>query len=286
MALVKKLVEELVKGTVTVKELWMLIDMKSNFLDLCRHADSKKGDDLSKRAESALNLRNEEHEEYKRLRNLVNNFVSMYAGLGIGQCLELEALSQAAKSDVAKLSISHLCKRSVSGRITVTYLRMPDNLKSLLEPLQRFSKSAIFQCLWIEEGEEMKKQKQLIQSSQSVALNEIITGLCEVVLLRWRDICKTVYEGSMRLREVSRIFGDFFDDRDGLQEELQMIQSFDVSYEKRSWTKERFTQIEQYGKFGRRVNAAKTLKQVCSTLELTQPILEIDIISNQVTAKL
>lgn len=264
--------------SITCAELNVVTDMSTRLLDLCRYVGPTKDIRWHQRAKSALISRNRENDEYKRQKDLANNFVAMYASLDIGTSQDLDRLSRAAKSDVTNIPISQLCKSTESGEITVHYLSVPQSLKPWLDKLNELRDCGVFQSLWRQQGEQMKMRIE----RQPATVNEIIAIVCTPVFSQWQNLSKAVYEGSICLRDVSRIFGKFLHDCEGLEHELQCIHQCHSPSGGNDWIKERSKQMQRYSKFSSEMNAATALQQLCKALDISRTIPEIDSICRQV----
>ena len=286
----KEIVDRLANGSITVEELNVVShrEMRNSFFKLCRQYDDlEKHSSLRHLAESSVGNRDQELCEYRRLKDLVNNFVAMFGSLGIGVSPDVDCLSTAAKRDVTKLPISDLCKRSESGEIIVQCLGVPRTLHPYLDELRQFSQSSNFLRLWRQHGNKMRENRS--HAVEPVALDEIMTSLCRPVFDEWRNLCKSVRDGSIILHDVASVFSDIFRDRPVLVRELQVMDIGHVSSRKtgkKSWIEERATQIEMYGQLANTMDAAKALKRVCGVLEISQPMPEIESIIKQVDHRL
>lgn len=279
--MVAEIVSKLKEGSITVEELRVVNEMRDNLFRLCRQVDAfEKTTHLCDVAAPSLRCRNEEEEEYRLQREMVNNFVSMYAIVDLGKSEEVAHLSKVANCDVSKLPICELCKRSKSGEIRVHSLAVPASLKLCLDVLSRVRDSTIFQRLWRRQGEKMRRTRQLTE--QPVLLDEIVKTLCTPVFTQWRNVCRNVKEGSITLDEVSDIFSNCFNDRNAIERELQFIHCYHVLSGGNAWTEERATQIEQYGKLENKMDAASALEGLCEVLAISQPMPEIEDILAQV----
>jgi hypothetical protein len=270
-----EVVDRLENGSIAVQELNVVLEMRSSFFELCcRYDDQEKTTSLRHLAKSSLSNRDKELGKYMSVKDLVNNFVGMLGSLSIGTSPEVDDLSKAAKRDVTSLPIRELCRRSQAGEIVVQCLNVPHTLFSYLDTLMKFSKSSIFVCLWQRQGNKMKES--LSHSQTSITIDAVGSSLCQPVLDEWKSRCNSVRDGSIPLQDVGSVFGEILSDRDVLETELQIMDIGTTSL-----VKERATQIELYGQLANTMNAARALKRVCTVLNISQPMPEIENVLKQ-----
>ena len=274
-------VEKLANSDITMEELAVVNDLRTNLIDLCRQVDSmEKKNQLRHVAESSLQLRNEEQVEFRRQIELVNNFVAMCASLDLGTSPQLDLLSRTAKADVTKQPISRLCSREDSKQVHVHYFNISQGFADILDRLRYFSDSSIFKCYWRRQGDEARKQWQ--RTKQSVTLDIIATAICAPVFSQWQNLCKNVYDGSITLDDVAKTFNDFLRDRHRLQNELRCIHCCHNASGDKFWVEERATQMELFGKFAKLLDAARAMKQLSEVLMIAHRMKEVDSICSQV----
>jgi hypothetical protein len=273
-------VDQLANSTITVEELRVVNELRTNFMNLCSQVDSmKKRSRLHKVAEASLHLRNEELVEFRRQIELVNIFVAMCSVLDLGASPELDRLSRAAKAEVSKQPIKALCIRENSKQIRVCYFIVPQDFVNLLERLQCCHGSSVFKRFWRRQGEEVRKQWQ--ESKQIATLSNIASSLCEPVFTQWQNLCKSVFDESVTIGDVSNTFCEFLCNRTRLEGELRCIHICHNSSGNDSWISERATQMEMIGKFRKIMDAAKAMKEVSEVLMITQRMKEVESICSQ-----
>ena len=286
LATLGETVSRLENGDITVEELDLVAEKESNLLKLCSACDRvQKENHLQEVARTYLRSRCAELSAFKRRKEIVNNFVGLYAMLELGSSLDVEDLSTAAKGDVRIVPINTLCKRSKSGNIRITYIPLRHELTFYLEKLEQYKRSKIFLRLWRQAGQKLKKEKDTQESQECQTLNEIIPHVCDPVFTEWQDLCRSVYDGVVTLLNVGRIFQNVLRNRESIEEQLRCIHSSHVDSNDRQWIKERATQIEQYGKLEHSMNAAKTIRGLCRKLKIPRT-REIRNICAQVASKL
>jgi hypothetical protein len=271
-------VERLTNSTIIMEELTAVIDLHTDFINLCHQLNSNER--FYQVVEVALQHRRQEQDEFMGQKQLVNNFVAMCASLDLGKLPDLDQLSRAAKADVTKQPINALCTRNDKRQVLVLYFSLAPELRvDILDRLRLSCDSCLFKCYWRKQGEDVRNHWQ--RTEQLGTLKDIVTSICIPVLSQWQNLCQIVYDGSISLSDVASTFSGLLRDRHRLECELSCIDRCHAASGNKSWAKERATQIETFGKFTKFLNAAITVKQLSEVLRIARPMEELDSICCQ-----
>ena len=156
----------------------------------------------------------------------------------------------------------------------VTYFSLSEEIRDMAEELYTFRESYIFKMCWethardlaaeeMEDEESDDHQKMDIMATPVVIYEEIFLPCFD----EYKDIYTRLKNGSLRLEEVSQIFGAYKGKYDDLTEELNIMCRADKSVDKQ-WILRRVEQIEQYHELHLAVASAQMIMMVKETLGL------------------
>ena len=275
--------------SIHVEQLRLLEKKRGRFLELCKIWDSHQKDKkISDKALLSLRACVVQVEKFDRAKRLVDKFV----GACVSVCdpvngvlsPELRLLSDRIKEDVSSMEVRGLCHFDSEEAAVEAFFHIPPSCRRYLQPIGNAVDSDIFMRIWNEHAREVGQQRCIEQppNTNPLKLSEITELICAPVIGQWQRLCREVQDGSISLERVSTHFGCLTNDPRALTQEMDCISVCSPRRGNNAWKQQRQKQIEQYSRLTDKIEAARTLKNVLGTLEISQRFREVDIICKQV----
>lgn len=144
----------------------------------------------------------------------------------------------------------------------VTYFHLDEEIRYMSEVLCTFKDSYIFTLCWDGQARFVAER---YDDSLSATPEFIHDEIFEPCFARYKDVYRCLKDGSIRLREVDRLFKGFKEKYKELVQDLEIMCKVEDSTDK-GWIHGRVQQIKQYHELHLAVASAEVIKKVKETL--------------------
>ncbi|KAL6038048.1 hypothetical protein STEG23_019389 [Scotinomys teguina] len=266
----QKVAEELENGTIVVGQLELILEHRSQFVDIwnlnrIRLPLQEKACDLK----DLLDRKKDDLRFLKREKRFVESLLRQFGGVRHLVQVEFGNIEAIHSQDLSnkKLSEAVIKLPGSSSPKRKTHYSLSPEIREIASKLDSLKDSHIFQVFWKEMAESLST---LNQDHRELKLS--LQDACEYLYYpcydRFHGLYENVKSGELTFAEVDDVFGDFVDKYDELTDDLKFMCTVDPQDQK-GWISERVGQIKEYHSLHQAVSSAKVIFQVRSTLGVT-----------------
>uniref|UniRef100_A0A673VMB2 E3 ubiquitin-protein ligase RNF213 n=1 Tax=Suricata suricatta TaxID=37032 RepID=A0A673VMB2_SURSU len=239
-----KVTEDLLTGTILVRQLELIVKHTSQFLDIWLLSECRSSIPTSGWWARPACVR---------------------AGCRRGLCEEkhVEDLDSKSLSDAVTVRLS---ATSLGGKRTTHYSLSP-HVQEMAEKMDWLKDSHIFCAFWAEAAEGLSEPEEEPER-QRLQPEEAHDCLFQPCLQRYLGLYEDLRSGAVTLQEVNVVFKNFVNRYSQLTSELQRMCALD-SRDQRDWVKDRVRQIKECHHLHQAVSSAKAILKVKENLGLT-----------------
>uniref|UniRef100_A0A673VKG4 E3 ubiquitin-protein ligase RNF213 n=1 Tax=Suricata suricatta TaxID=37032 RepID=A0A673VKG4_SURSU len=267
-----KVTEDLLTGTILVRQLELIVKHTSQFLDIWllkrkRLSPQEKKQDVKE----VLDWRKEELKFLKKEKKCVHSLLKL--------CEDVKHLVEVDLEEVTRKHVEDLDSKSLSDAVTVrlsatslggkrtTHYSLSPHVQEMAEKMDWLKDSHIFCAFWAEAAEGLSEPEEEPER-QRLQPEEAHDCLFQPCLQRYLGLYEDLRSGAVTLQEVNVVFKNFVNRYSQLTSELQRMCALD-SRDQRDWVKDRVRQIKECHHLHQAVSSAKAILKVKENLGLT-----------------
>eukprot|EP00794_Sanderia_malayensis_P006458 gene6457-7190_t len=190
---------KLIDGTITVEELNVVRQKFSKFFSISNTLCGTRN--IQKVSGNHLKSRWEEYMYFTEWKSKVERLIRL-CEQPRGLTVEMSNLKEDLTIDLNQMQLCRLCCRQ-KDKLKVTLTSLPDDLEAELSNLHVLAESRIFSLMWDASGRAVKN---------AISLEDVINAIYKPVISKLRDLFKSLFEESITLNEISRVFKDYSTD--------------------------------------------------------------------------
>nr|XP_061805731.1 E3 ubiquitin-protein ligase rnf213-alpha-like [Nerophis lumbriciformis] len=278
MSTLTEIKNKFMKGNITFKLLNILLASQNAFLDLLRSglSENERHRDTGK-MERLLKCRDDEVKAVNHEREQVDSLLEMIRHLDKHIKVDVTELDKRLSINMDQMNLDefmevHLYEQFSSKTAgAVTYFGMNKDIKQMSEDLNKFKDSHLFIFCWKEESKRLYRDddtnEEDDQTREQFTLCDLYEKIFTPCVENYTEIYTRLKNGTIKLEEVTQLFGDFKGKYAELDQDLNIMCRVDTSTDKQ-WIHARLQQIEQYHELHLAVASAKVIMEVKETLGL------------------
>ncbi|KAM8845445.1 E3 ubiquitin-protein ligase rnf213-alpha-like isoform 2-T2 [Spinachia spinachia] len=274
------IVNRLVHGDIETSLLNIVLEKRNVFLELLKIDCLSENEQYKDNAKMKrlLQCREAELKDVYNEKALVDIFLTKSNILGTYMTVDLGGMQEKQQVNIELMRLNQFMEVHPFDRMAspqagvVTYFDLDEDIRSMAKVLSTFKDCHIFNVLW-----ENTAKLMVPTETEDNFLNEdegediiltpqmIHVDIFQPCYADYRDLYTCLKDGSIRLEEVNRFFGDYKGKYEKLAEELSIMRNVDNSPDKQ-WIVTRVQQIEQYHELHLAVASAQMITKVKETL--------------------
>lgn len=178
---------------------------------------------------------------------------------------EFAEIRDLLSKDVNLLAVKDFCQpflyssqADVTNHVPlITYFKLDENCRAILQPLFQYQKSMIFRQIWDHSFKEL--QNRVADGKVTVAL--VVSDVWVPTEKMWKSFCARIVSGDILFCTVDEYFDSFQRQYDKVLAELQLCADEDIARERRK-------QIEQYHRLSEYTKGAAVMLSLRKKFEL------------------
>uniref|UniRef100_A0A673V8K9 E3 ubiquitin-protein ligase RNF213 n=1 Tax=Suricata suricatta TaxID=37032 RepID=A0A673V8K9_SURSU len=267
-----KVTEDLLTGTILVRQLELIVKHTSQFLDIWLLSEKRLSPQEKKQdVKEVLDWRKEELKFLKKEKKCVHSLLKL--------CEDVKHLVEVDLEEVTRKHVEDLDSKSLSDAVTVrlsatslggkrtTHYSLSPHVQEMAEKMDWLKDSHIFCAFWAEAAEGLSEPEEEPER-QRLQPEEAHDCLFQPCLQRYLGLYEDLRSGAVTLQEVNVVFKNFVNRYSQLTSELQRMCALD-SRDQRDWVKDRVRQIKECHHLHQAVSSAKAILKVKENLGLT-----------------
>ncbi|XP_057716646.1 E3 ubiquitin-protein ligase rnf213-alpha-like isoform X2 [Corythoichthys intestinalis] len=279
MSTLTEIKNKFMKGNITLKLLNILLASQNAFLQLLRSGLSENERHLDTgKMQRLLKCREDEVKAVYHEKQQVDALLKMIRHLDKHIEVDVTELDEKRHINMDEMHLNefmevHLYDQFSSNTAgVVTYFGMNEDIKQMSEDLNKFKDSHLFILCWEEESkllyaDDGADEEDDDQTREQFTLRELYEEIFTPCVENYTEIYTRLKTGTIKLEEVTRLFGDFKRKYAELEQDLNIMCRVDTSTDKQ-WIHTRLQQIEQYHELHLAVASAEVIMEVKETLGL------------------
>ncbi|XP_055448252.1 E3 ubiquitin-protein ligase RNF213 isoform X2 [Psammomys obesus] len=261
----QKVAEDLENGTIVVGQLELILEHKSQFVDIWNLSRTRLP--LREKAcavKDLLDRRKDDLNFLKREKRYVESLLRQFGGVKHLLQVEFGNIEAIHAQDLSNTKLNEaVIKPSSSSPIKrKTHYDLSPEIREMASKLHSLKDSHIFQQFWKETAELLSKER------RELLLPEAWEYLYNPCYKQFHTLYQNLKSGEITFAEVDAIFRDFVDNYDELTEDLKSLCTVD-SQAPKGWIPERVGQIKEYHTLNKAVSSAKVILLVQRALGVT-----------------
>ncbi|XP_054615147.1 E3 ubiquitin-protein ligase rnf213-alpha isoform X2 [Dunckerocampus dactyliophorus] len=272
---------QFIQGNIAIKLLKIILERGDAFLDLLKLdclSENEQHKDASKMGR-LLHCRVAEVRAVYSEREKVDAMLTMIHSLDEHMTVDLKDMEQRRCIKIEEMPLDHFMQvhkfdQLSSTMAVVTFFQMDEDTRHMSEVLHKFRDSYLFNICWREQAtllanEEMEHSSSVEDEAapKTLTLDVIHAEVFKPCFASYKDIYMRLKNGSIKIKEVDRLFSDYKGKYDELEKDLDIMCKVDMSTEK-LWIHSRLQQIEQYHELHLAVASAQVIMEVKEALGL------------------
>ncbi|XP_061604346.1 E3 ubiquitin-protein ligase rnf213-alpha isoform X4 [Phyllopteryx taeniolatus] len=271
---------QLIKGNITVKLLRILLASREALLELLKidclseneqHRDTGKMTRLLKCRESEVQAVYTQKEQ-------VDSLLTMIRHLDEDMAVDVRDMEERCRVNIEMMALDLFMEVHPFDQLpsatagVVTYFKINDEIRQMSDVLYKLNDSHIFILCWKEQGKLLGREDVMQDNPveedvprATLTLNEIHADIFKPCVAAYTDIYTHLKNGSIKLKEVQRLFTNYRGKYAQLARDLDIMCRIDMSTDKQ-WIHTRLQQIEQYHELHLAVDSAEVIMAVKGTL--------------------
>ncbi|XP_011226480.2 E3 ubiquitin-protein ligase RNF213 isoform X2 [Ailuropoda melanoleuca] len=266
-----KVSEDLLKGTILVRQLELITKHTDRFLDIWQ--TRRKGflpQEEKHDIKEVLGWRKDELKFLKKEKKCVDSLLRL--------CEQVKHLVKVDLEEMTERHLEGLSSKRLSDAVTVrlspsspdvkrtTHYNLSPQGQEIAEKVDQLKESHIFQVFWEGAAEVLSESEEELER-QILQPEEVYKYLYLPCFEKFMKLYEDLRSGEITLQEVDTIFKDFENKYSILTFDLQLMCALDPS-DQRDWIKDRVGQIREYHHLHQAVSSAKVILKVKENLGL------------------
>nr|XP_057905202.1 E3 ubiquitin-protein ligase rnf213-alpha isoform X2 [Doryrhamphus excisus] len=268
-----------IQGNIPIKLLEIILGSRHAFLDLLKLdclSENEQHKDSSK-MRRLLQCRDAEVKAVYSEREKVDAMLTMIHNLDAHMTVDVKDMEQRRCVNIEAMPLElflqvHKIDQLSSTMGVVTYFQMDEDTRQMSEEFHKFKDSYIFKLCWREQATivanaEMERSGSVEDDAAAVAvtIDVLHAEVFKPCFAKYKDIYMRLKDGSIKIKDVNRLFGDYKGKYDELEKDLHIMCKVDMSTEE-LWIHSRLQQIEQYHELHLAVASAQVIMEVKEAL--------------------
>ncbi|XP_061556782.1 E3 ubiquitin-protein ligase rnf213-alpha isoform X1 [Phycodurus eques] len=271
---------QLIKGNITVKLLRILLASQEALLELLKidclseneqHRDTGKMTRLLKCRESEVQAVYTQKEQ-------MDSLLTMIRHLDEHMAVDVRDMDERCRVNIKMMALDLFMEVHPFDQLpsatagVVTYFKINDEIRQMSDVLYKLNNSHIFILCWKEQGKLLGSEEVMqdnpveeVVPRATLTLDELYADIFKPCVAAYTDIYTHLKNGSIKLKEVQRLFSNYRGKYAELAQDLDIMCRIDTSADNQ-WIHTRLQQIEQYHELHLAVDSAEVIMAVKGTL--------------------